>query len=57
MAVEIKELIIKAIAVDNNVSTQTPTNVPMVDTEEMTKKIVQQCVKEVLKIMERKITR
>jgi len=57
MAVEIKELIIRAVAVDeldtsNNVSQNTGQITP-----ELQAQIVQNCVKEVLKIIERKSSR
>jgi len=56
MAVEIKELIIRAVAIDD-VDGDQKVDSSEVLTEEMTSQIVQTCVKEVMKIIERKSSR
>ena len=54
MAVEIKELVIRAVAVEEPAR---PVSGQNLDEEELSKKIVQACVKEVLRILERKKAR
>lgn len=55
MAVEIKELVIKAVVVDNvNSNTDSKPGRMDMDSVEFTSQIVQACVKEVLNILERK---
>ena len=54
MAVEIKELIIRAVAVDDsNENNGQPTSDQVLN-EDLTNHIIQTCVKEVLRVIERK---
>lgn len=56
MAVEIKELIIRAVAVEESGQTNGSANVAA-NTTEANAQLVQACVREVLKVLERKTSR
>ncbi len=58
MAVEIKELVVRVVATDSRNSKEGKiSNDCSEELSQLTSKIIQECVKEVLKIMERKAVR
>lgn len=57
MAVEIKEFIIKAVAVSDDRKEGGRPETPKVDSGQLPPEVIQACVREVLKILDRKAAR